>query len=139
MSALIDVSALRAMFEISEDVEAPRLTYAITAGNARVKDWVTDQDYNDATGNDEQYNEKRNILEFAVGVAAMHYAIRGLNSNITPKGMVLQAKEEGSVVIQYLTPQQTAQAAQDYLEQAEELCRPYRRYDELSNIEVISA
>lgn len=134
MANLIDEDALRGMFEIQADVIDTRLTYAITSGNARVKELITDQHYADAVGNDEAHADKREILKFAVGCAAMHYAIRGLNSNITSKGMVLQAKEEGSVVIQYLTPQQTAQAAQDYLAQAEELCRPYRRYDEVAEV-----
>jgi hypothetical protein len=132
-TTLIDVTALKGYFDISKDIKDGRLTPHIGAASRRLKQWVGALVYADALSAETTDALRKADLQFAEASLAMHYAIPGLNSKITPSGVVKSAKEggamAGNVVFSYLTPREITELAQIYLDQAEEIARPYMLTD----------
>ena len=121
--ALIDEPKLRDIYNISADVKSGLLARAIGAASRRPTQWVGAAAY--ASTNPETKSD----LEFAEAQLAMHFALLGMNTVITPGGVVRTQKVEGDTVITYLTPNETKQLAAEYLAQAEEAARPYALAD----------
>lgn len=113
------------MFDIHADVADSRLTPAIGAASRRLRSMVGDTAYADTADADRLAD-----LKYAEGLLAMHFAMTGLNTQIRPAGLVKTEKIEGETVVQYLTPKEVSEMALAYLEQAEEVVRPYKT-DEL--------
>lgn len=133
-ATLITADDLRERFGIVADIGAERLRPAIRAAARRLRGWVSAEVYTDALllveQNETPTNEDRAYdLQDAEAALSMHYLILNLNTNITPGGVVLQAKEDGNVTIQYASPAQTRDLAEQYLNQAEELARAWSLTD----------
>lgn len=129
---LIDANKLREYFEIkSPDIGDGRLLPHIGAASRRLKGWVGVEAYADALLDMPVDPTRQADLKFAEAALAMHYAIPGLNTNITTKGVVKTAREGGTTgtILTYLSPNEINQLAQIYLDQAEEIARPYTLSD----------
>ena len=127
---LITETGLREMFDIHSDVQNSRLKLAIAAGSRRLRSMVGDTAYDDATADTPSDAERRENLQYAEGCLAMHFAILGLNTQIRPTGVVKNERVEGEVLVTYLSPKEIYDLAMLYLDQAEEITRPYKA-DEL--------
>lgn len=117
--ALIDEEYMRNTFNIHEDVEAGRITPYIVVASIRLKRWVGANVY--AT----EVADLITVLKLAEGTLVMHFMQLNLNTHIRPKGLVKTESVEGNVTIQYLNPNETAQSAQLYLEQAQMILSGY--------------
>lgn len=133
MAMLINATKLREYFDISTTIKDPRLTPHIGAASRRLKGWVGEAAYADALLEAPQDAPRAEDLKNAEAALAMHYAVPGLNTKITPGGVVKTVKETGAmatpVVTTYLTPNEVRQLAELYLDQAEEIARPYALAD----------
>lgn len=133
-------ASLRNRFDISKDIKDGRLLPHIGAASRRLKAWVGADAYTDALSNAPFDPLRQADLQNAEAALAMHYAVPGLNSNVTTRGIVKTTKEGGSmagnVVFSYLTPGEIRQLSQTYLEQAEEIARPYMLSDGTPDAEV---
>jgi len=128
-----DANSLRNRYDISKDINLNRLTPHIGAASRRLKQWVGTDAYADALS-DTPTDELRQVdLQNAEAALAMHYALPGLNTVITPKGIVKTTKEGGAmggnIVFSYLTPNEVRQLSELYLNEAEEIARPYLQTD----------
>ena len=117
MAALIDEEYLRATFNIHKDVGVGRITPYIAAASRRLLKWVGATNYADSELADE--------LKLAEGNLAMHLLHLNLNTNIRTKGLVASETVEGNVTVRYFNPTETAQFAEMYLAQAEEIVREF--------------
>lgn len=127
---LIDAAKLREEYEIHKDIKDARLTPCIGAASRRLAGWVGETVYADALTQQTEDALRKADLETAEGALAMHFALPRINTNISPKGGVLKTvKVEGNTVNSYLTPAEVKQLSQLYLDQAEEIARPYMLSD----------
>ena len=110
-----------------------RLTPHIGSASRRLKGWVGAEVYTDALAEEPTDALRAEDLKNAEAALAMHFAVPGLNTKITPGGVIKTSKEAGSqasnVVVSYLTPNEIRQLAQIYLDMAEEIARPYMLLD----------
>ena len=129
MATLINAAKLREYFAINGDIKDPRLTPHIGAASRRVRRWVGDVAYGDAAAEAPQDADRAEDLKAAEASLAMHFALLGLNTNLTVNGVLKTRKEVGSqnanIQTTYLSPAEVRQLAQGYLDQAEEIARPY--------------
>ncbi len=126
---LIDVAYLRSVFAISEDIADTRLTPFFGRAAVRVRGWVGAEAYADAAAETPDDAERAEALLLAEAHLAFSYALLGLNSPLTTQGVVLSRSEESTARVQYLNPAQIQQLQQQYLDAAEQLCRPYALAD----------
>jgi hypothetical protein len=134
-----DANSLRNRFDISKDIVDGRLLPSIGAASRRLKLWIGTEAYADALSETPTDELRKADLENAEAALAMHFALPGLNSKVTPAGIVKTTKEggamAGNVVFSYLTPNESKQLSQMYFEQAEEIARPYLLDDGTPNAE----
>lgn len=141
---LITVENFRECFAISEDIAPGRITPHIGSASRRLKKWVGEEAYSDALSETPQDALRQADLKSAEAALAMHFAVAGLNTNITTRGVVKTAREGGTMggntVFSYLTPNEVRQLGDVYLDQAEEIARPYALADGTpdAGIEVVS-
>jgi hypothetical protein len=127
-----------AQYAISKDVETARVDGAIQAASERLETWIGTALYEDALkGTDttglgslsatelRKRLRQRQVLKLAEGHLAMAFLIPNLNTVVTPKGITVEAKEEGKTTVRYLTPQQVKEAAKAWFDQASILAQPY--------------
>lgn len=134
---LITETELRAQFDIHTDVVSGRVTFAIGAAGARLKNLVGLTAYNDALLDDQaQDGVRRSILDYAEGLLAMHYCLLGLNTQIRPSGVVKSEKIESETVVSYLTPNEIAALSTQYLDLAESVIRPYALLSDVPDAQV---
>jgi hypothetical protein len=130
---LITAETLRSYFDISADINDTRLTPHVGAASRRLKKWVGAEAYADALSNAPIDALRKADLQNAEAALAMHFAVPGLNSKVTTGGVVKTTREGGAagapVILTYLTPNEVAQLARIYLDQAEEIARPYLATD----------
>lgn len=136
MPTLIIETELRQMFDIHEDVEAKRLARHIGAASRRIVSIVGQAAYADALLATPTNADRKEDLKQAEASMALHYAILGLNTNVRAAGLVKTEKVEGDVVLQYLSPKETAEMSQLYLEQADEILRPWALTDGVPDAQV---
>lgn len=137
---VIDATELRDYFEIkSPDIKDERLTPHIGAASRRLKGWVGAEAYADALLEEPSDPTRQADLKFAEAALAMHFALPGLNTNITTRGVVKTQREGGApgggTVFSYLTPIEITQLSRTYLDQAEEIARPYMLSDSTPDAE----
>lgn len=113
--ALIDETYLRETFPIHGDVNDKRITPYLAIASRRLKKWVGATNY----GNSELADE----LKLAEGNLAMHFLTLNLNTAIRPEGMVKSEQVEGEKTVQYFSPGETQNFAQQFLDQADEIVR----------------
>lgn len=135
MTTLIDAAFLRGSFDIHEDIIDSRLTGNIGAASRRLRKWTTDELYQSMRVASESSDEKQDF-KLAEANLAMHFAVLGLNTPITSKGIIKTSKAKDTAVLTYFTPPEIADIARMYLEQAEEIIRPYVEYVEPSGVEI---
>lgn len=134
---LITEPELREQFDIHEDVKSGRVTFAIGAAGRRLKTLVGAEAYDDALLDDNATDAGRRAdLDYAEGLLAMHYCLLGLNTQIRPSGVVKTEKIEGDTVVSYLTPNEIAALAAQYLDMAESVIRPYSLIDAVPDAQV---
>ena len=125
-----DNASLRNRFDINKDIKDARLLPHIGAASRRLKSWVGAAAYDDALIGSPQDALRQDDLRSAEAALAMHFALPGMNTQVTPKGMVKSSKsDQGSTIFTYFTPNEIKQWATIYLEQAEEIARPYMLND----------
>lgn len=129
MAELITESILREMFDIHKDVKSGRLARHIGAASRRMRAMVGEEAYTDALLESPENAERKEDFIQAEASLAMHFAIFGLNTVVRVSGLVKTEKIEGDVVLQYLSPKEITELSQLYLEQAEEILRPYALSD----------
>jgi hypothetical protein len=103
---LIDVDALRERFDIDPEIKDTRLTPHIGAASRRLRQWVGETTYalTDAETVEDLKNAEANL--------AFHFAILGLNSPMSTRGIVVQAQaSEGKEIRKYLAPKESRSAA----------------------------
>ena len=129
MSPLIDVTQLRERFDIDSDIKDLRLEPHIGSASRRLRGWVGSEQYAAAlavAGNETTDAEMLADLKNAEAHLAMHFAIYGLNSPLSGKGVLATAMAaEGKEVRRYLAPDETAKLSTYYLELAREMAAPY--------------
>jgi hypothetical protein len=124
VTPLIDVNELRERFDIDNDLKDGRLTPHIGSASRRLRQWVGDTVY--ATTDEDIKAD----LENAEAHLAMHFAVLGLNSPMSYKGVfITETSTEGKAVRRYLDPKQISELAQMYLDQAQELVQKYTLTD----------
>lgn len=126
---LISADTLRERFDIDSSIRDGRLLPAIGSAAKRLRGWVGDERYNEAAAVDvsaETENPLINDLRNSEANLAMHFAILGLNSPLTSKGVVgTNMASEGREVRKYLSPKETQELATQFLELAREIADPY--------------
>lgn len=136
MNTLITATTLLDYFEIKQpDIKPGRLTPAIGAASRRLRAWVGTEAYFDALAEEPTDADRAEDLKLAEAWLAMYFALLGLNTKVTPGGVVKTAKVEGNTVVQYLTPVETREMARLYFDQAHEIARPYLLSDETPEAE----
>ncbi|MCW5959270.1 MAG: hypothetical protein KIS76_03855 [Pyrinomonadaceae bacterium] len=126
MAALIIADDFRQRFDISDDIDDARIKPAIGSASRRLRQWVGDDQYQLAAGQQQAHDELRDDLKNAEAHLAMHFAICGLNYPLSSKGIVATAmSNEGREMRKYLTPEETARVEMQFLEKAREICEPY--------------
>ncbi|HEX8500798.1 MAG TPA: hypothetical protein VF659_09415 [Pyrinomonadaceae bacterium] len=138
---LINAAKFREYFKINADIKDSRLTPHIGAAARRLKKWVGDAVYADAVAEAPQDADRAEDLKNAEAALAMHFAMLGLNTELTLSGVLKSRKEVGSqnanIQTTYLTPAEVRQLSQGYLELAEEIARPYALADGTPEAEVV--
>lgn len=133
---LITETELRARFDIHKDVKPERLTFPVGAAGRRLKNLVGATAYDDALLDDQATDPvRRDDLDYAEALLAMHYCLLGLNTQIRPSGVVKTEKIEGETVVQYLLPKEIQELSRQYLDFAEEVIRPYAQIDAVPEAE----
>jgi hypothetical protein len=125
-NTLNQVSDLVELHNISPDILPRQLEACLQTARRRLIEWVGQAAYDDALLAGNAVNQARSDdLTLAEARLAMAFAITSLNANITPKGMVSEAREEGNRVIKYFGPAETLKYKQSFLDEAAEFARPY--------------
>jgi hypothetical protein len=128
-------NSLREYFEISKDIKDARLTPGIAAASRRLRAWVGDEAYADALLEVPVDADRAADLTSAEAWLAMYFALLGMNTKITPGGVVKTSKVEGNTTHQYLTPGEMRELACLYFDQAHEIARRYMLTDETPDAE----
>ena len=116
-------------YQISKDVIAARITPYVEEASERLRGWVGDAAYDDAlnapaltglTASEERFIlRRRKVLATVEGDLTMSYLIINLNTIVTPRGVVTEAREEGQTVNRYLSPLQVREQAAVWFDQAQ--------------------
>jgi hypothetical protein len=122
---LINLNDFREMFSVSDDIVDGRLSRHLGAASRRLRGWVGVAVYEDAAAGTPADLDRKSDLQMAEGALAMHFALLGLNTQLRQSGIVKTERVEGDTVISYLGPVELRQLTDQYLEQAEEIARPY--------------
>lgn len=126
-TTLITEAEFREAFNISSDVAPAQLSRPLAAAAKRLKSWVTEDAYADAALDEAAVDQdRRQELDYAEVLLAMHFAILGLNTQISADGVIKTAKDEGNTVLQYMTPKETNELRDSFLQQAADIIEPYR-------------
>jgi hypothetical protein len=126
MPQLISADDLKDRFDISPDIKQSRLDPNIGSASRRLRKWVGEDVYAQALGTDAQYDDLRSDLKNAEAHLAYHFAVFGLNSPMSTKGMVVTSQsDKGGEMRKYLAPKETAELAQYFLDMAQEIAGPY--------------
>jgi hypothetical protein len=125
MAGLITVDELREIFSISSDISDSRMTRHLGAASRRLREWVGEPAYLDASSITPEDADRKSDLELAEADLAMHFALLGLNTQLRFRGIAKTERVEGDTLVTWLTPSEVQQLATEYLDQAEEIVRRY--------------
>jgi len=134
VAGLIDIDDLREMFSISSDIVDGRLGGPLGAASRRLRGWVGSDVYDDAAALTPLDADMAAELKLAEANLAMHFALLGLNTQLRSSGVVKTERVEGDTVINYLSPVEIKQLTDQYLNQAEEIVRPYAIDDSIDAV-----
>lgn len=125
MAALITADEFRERFDIDSDIDNKRIEPHVGSASRRLRKWVGETQYAAAVAAAED-SEMKADLKNAEAHLVFHYAILGLNSPLSGKGVVATSMSaEGKEMRKYLMPKETAELAEQYLELAGEIARDY--------------
>ena len=126
MPTLVTVDEMRERFDIDSEIDDKRLTPHVGSASRRLRKWVGETVYADALLASPTDADRKEDLTNAEAHLAMHYALVGLNSALSGKGVVATSMSaEGREMRKYYTPKETGELAQMYLETANEIARDY--------------
>lgn len=127
MSTLASAAIMRELFDIAPEDEIPntRLDRYIFAAYLEIKEWVGKDAYEDALLQTPADSDRKEILTVAEANLAMSFAILGLNSPITSKGVVKTAGKLDATLRTYLPPSETSELQVLYFKNAERLAKRY--------------
>ena len=144
MPTLISADEFRERFDIDSDIKTTRIEPHIGSASRRLRKWVGDTVYNAtlgvaASGQDAD-SDQVNDLKNAEAHLTFHFAVLGMNTPLSGKGIVLQSRtsEGGREIRQYLPPEDTAKVATAYLELAREIAEPYITAEDESGVQVVT-
>lgn len=122
-------------YQISKDVIAARITPYIEEASERLREWVGDAAYDDAldtpslsalSASEQRFiTRRRKVLATIEGDLTMSYLIINLNTIVTPRGLITEAREEGQTVVRYLSPAQVREQAAIWFDQAQMMASRY--------------
>lgn len=127
---LVTAEELRERFSIAPEVTS--LDFSISSASTQLKRWVSKNVYADALlGDGAQDKERAAQLKDAESYLAAYHILLSGGMRMRPSGVVKQEQDAagpmgGTVINQYLTPQELAGLRKQYMEQAEEMAAPYR-------------
>lgn len=135
MATLISVDEFRERFDIDTEIQDRRLEPHIGSASRRLRKWVGATVYDaaaeDSTPGEDDDDDTVNDLKNAEAHLAMHFAILGLNSPLSTKGVVATStSDEGRDLRKYLTPDETQKLSVQVLELAREIAGEYIAADE---------
>lgn len=129
MAALIDADDFKQRFDIDDGIDDGRLTPHIVSASRRLRQWVGDTNYDAALAEIATPGSNGTLLEILQNAEAhltFHYSLLTMNYPMAAKGIVGTAmSDEGKEMRKYLSPDQTATVAQQFLELAETIAGPY--------------
>lgn len=130
MPTLISTDEFRERFDIDSEIKDTRLEPHIGSASRRLRKWVSDATYDAAVSaadpGQDLDTDTVNDLKNAEAHLAMHYALLGLNSPLSGKGVLATATAtEGREVRRYLNPGETRDLAGQFLDLAREIAEPY--------------
>lgn len=140
MARLITADKFRERFDIDSDIKDSRITPHIGSASRRLRKWVGDAvyaatfawvDVDEDTLTDNQLDQLTDLQNAEVHLA-FHFAITGLNSPLSGKGVLKQAKSSesgGREIREYLTPAETLALSTNLLELASEFAKAYINID----------
>ena len=139
---LIDVAEFRERFDVDGEIKDTRLKPHIRSASTRLRQWVTDTVYTAVLAektDGEPSTDRAEDLCNAEAHLAMHFAILGLNTPFSSKGVVsLAMAAEGRERRQYLPPEDTKRLAEEFLEIARSMATPYIAADGAVAVEIVS-
>jgi hypothetical protein len=137
MAVLLSVEDFQGMFgAIETPSPESQLKRPIGVALRRIKLWVGETVYNAAENADDD-DPIREDLQFAAGNLAMHFLIANFNTVVRQGGIVKSEQVEGTTVLTYLSPTDTAARAQEFFDLADEITRQYRADSGLSGTIVV--
>jgi hypothetical protein len=125
VAGLIVEADFRAMFSISPDITSGQIVRHLGAASRRLKGWVGPDVYADAGNSHPTDPDRAADLQLAEAFLGMHFGIVGFNTRVDTSGVVKTKKMEGNTVVTFLGPAEVRALTQNYLDQAEEIARPY--------------
>ena len=130
MPTLISVSDFRDRFDIDLEIRDSRITPHIGSASRRLRKWVGETAYADAAQTNPSNADRKADLQNAEAHLTFHFAILGLNSPLSTKGVVATSMaSEGKEMRKYLLPDESAGLSNMYLELAREIAEPYTIID----------
>jgi hypothetical protein len=137
MKQLISAAEFLERFDIDSDIDSKRITPHIGAASRRLRKWVGDTVYDQASTESDDYADLQADLKNAEAHLTYHFAIRGMNFPLSSKGIVATSmSSEGKEMRKYLTPDETEKVAMQMLELAREIAGPYLTYDDSEGVVV---
>ncbi|MGE0367217.1 MAG: hypothetical protein AB7Q00_15935 [Phycisphaerales bacterium] len=130
MATLLSVIDFRERFDIDPEILDARITPHIGSASRRLRKWVGEEAYADALLTATTDKDRKEDLQNAEAHLAFHFAIFGLNSPLSTKGVVATSMAgEGKEMRKYLLPDESARLSNMYLELAREIAEPYMIID----------
>lgn len=120
MPPLITADDFFERFDIDDTIDQKRITPHIGSASRRLRKWVGETNYAsvDADVNSDLKNAEAHLT--------YHFAIFGMNSPLSRKGVLITAMStEAKEVRRYLSPEETERLSTMFLELAREIAEPY--------------
>jgi hypothetical protein len=102
----------------------------IKSASRRIIRWVGADAYADAGIGSPVNADRADDLTNAEAALTLYFLLKWLQTNVTNRGMVKQAKEDGNTVNQFYSPKEVADFMQLYWDEAEQLCKPWQLTDD---------
>lgn len=137
MPGLLDTTELRERFDIHRDIGVPRLDMTLRSGARRLREWVgaalyaevVAQRLADTSTLTEAQQDRLNDFKDCEAHLAMHFLVLNVQTQVRKQGLVAEEKlAEGGTIIRLHNAEAMETYVENYLQQAEEIIRPYRAF-----------
>lgn len=124
--ALVTEQNLRDWFDLAAEIKEPRITYCLEQAELTLREWVTDESFDEAEGNDT--TTKAKVFKHCLGKLAIAELLLNTNIRIRRSGLVKTEKDDISNNKQneYLTPSEMMILRDEYLAEANQKADAYR-------------